>query len=79
MPALFQLHIDDKPAGPTYSEIKYPAADAMDSGFADADSQGRIILHESADIVKIAEWPCKISHVNCERVSCTLRQRCLAN
>jgi hypothetical protein len=53
----YQFLIDAKPAAPSRDTINEAALDAMESGFARSDRQGRIVLDDCADIVPIKTGP----------------------
>ncbi len=57
MQTFFQLTLDGKKYGRAKARIEDVAADAIDAGLAAPDRQGRIVLHEAADIVTVQAKP----------------------
>lgn len=53
----YQFQLGNQPAAPMRETISEAAMDAIDAGFAGADRQGRIVLHDEADIVPIETGP----------------------
>lgn len=70
MQTLYRLTLDGRSYGYAKTCIRQVAADAIDCGLATPDRQGRIVLHETADIEEIK--------IRCSESKCKSPGKCAA-